>query len=474
MRARLITALIFGMVLGGGPASEAATFRVPADYHTIQGAIDAADGEDTVLVSDGVWTGPGNYDLVVPGTTIVIASVHGPAVTIIDCAGADFLDHRAFDLGGGGLGAGRDNTFALRGFTIRNGVAAGGGGALVGDRWRLDIEYCIFESNRAVDGGAVSCDSCRVDIRTSRFRYNLAERGGGALYGVGGGVISGCRFDLNRAETGGALADFRDLTFLDCVFQQNEARYGAALRPLPADSVSFAASGTTFSRNRGDAAVFIAYGAADLSHCTFAENDGGLALTAAAPILTDCILADNAGKPVVCFDPMPGRTSDPFLSYCCVSDSGLDLPGCAVSFFTMPNNLIADPMFCYLTPDDYRLEAGSPCVGAASDGGNMGAAPTGCSATDVGSDPDPPLAAAFRLDQNWPNPFNPSTAIGYTLPQSSHVRLVVYDVLGRVVRVLVDAHRPAGAHTAEWDGLTSSGAPAASGVYVYRFTAGPL
>lgn len=79
--------------------------------------------------------------------------------------------------------------------------------------------------------------------------------------------------------------------------------------------------------------------------------------------------------------------------------------------------------------------------------------------------PDRPLA--YRLEANYPNPFNPATTIGYALPDAGHVTLIVYDGLGRQVAVLVDAAQPAGLHRARFD---AEGLP--SGVYVYELRAG--
>ena len=73
----------------------------------------------------------------------------------------------------------------------------------------------------------------------------------------------------------------------------------------------------------------------------------------------------------------------------------------------------------------------------------------------------------FALEQNYPNPFNPATEIEFQIPAAGHVRLVVYDSLGKLLAVLVDGQRETGRHRVRWDGGT-----AASGVYLYRLEAG--
>ncbi len=74
----------------------------------------------------------------------------------------------------------------------------------------------------------------------------------------------------------------------------------------------------------------------------------------------------------------------------------------------------------------------------------------------------------FALMPVYPNPFNPTTAIQYTLPKQSPVQLIIYNSLGQMVRMLVDADQNAGHHTAFWDGLSNGGMPVGSGVYYLR------
>lgn len=73
---------------------------------------------------------------------------------------------------------------------------------------------------------------------------------------------------------------------------------------------------------------------------------------------------------------------------------------------------------------------------------------------------------------SFPNPFNPTTTIQYTLPEESHVRIDIYDAQGRRVRRLADVTQAAGVYNVQWDGRDHEGRKLASGVYLYRVQAG--
>lgn len=81
-------------------------------------------------------------------------------------------------------------------------------------------------------------------------------------------------------------------------------------------------------------------------------------------------------------------------------------------------------------------------------------------------------AMPLSLEQNVPNPFNPSTEISYYLPGAVDVRLEIYDLSGRRVAQLVDGPQPKGWHVARWDGADTGNRSVASGVYFYRLRAG--
>jgi hypothetical protein len=87
--------------------------------------------------------------------------------------------------------------------------------------------------------------------------------------------------------------------------------------------------------------------------------------------------------------------------------------------------------------------------------------------SDTGS-PDEEIPASYNLYPARPNPLTSGTTLRYDLPERANVKLVVYDVAGRVVAVVADGVADAGAKSVRWDGRDSSGQPVASGVYYYR------
>jgi hypothetical protein len=75
---------------------------------------------------------------------------------------------------------------------------------------------------------------------------------------------------------------------------------------------------------------------------------------------------------------------------------------------------------------------------------------------------------AYRLAQNFPNPFNPTTTIFFDLKAKGHVSIKIYNVAGQLVRTLVDEVMDAGSYSKHWKGKNNIGADVASGIYFYR------
>ena len=83
-----------------------------------------------------------------------------------------------------------------------------------------------------------------------------------------------------------------------------------------------------------------------------------------------------------------------------------------------------------------------------------------------------PAPAEFALSQNYPNPFNPTTTISYSMPKSSQVTMVIYDLLGNKVKTLVNESLDAGTYEVIWDATNDMGVQVPSGNYILKMVAG--
>jgi hypothetical protein len=84
----------------------------------------------------------------------------------------------------------------------------------------------------------------------------------------------------------------------------------------------------------------------------------------------------------------------------------------------------------------------------------------------TGIEENPQELAEYRLEQNYPNPFNPSTTISFDISHRSHIRIIVYDMLMREVRTLVDEEKEAGSYSVVFDATDLP-----NGVYTYCIVA---
>jgi FlgD Ig-like domain len=101
--------------------------------------------------------------------------------------------------------------------------------------------------------------------------------------------------------------------------------------------------------------------------------------------------------------------------------------------------------------------------------------PTESESTATSGVNNPDIPKQLALHPCYPNPFNPSTTIRFDLPEATNVRLEIYDLHGRCVRVLRDgANHVPGRHTVVWDGRTDDQAAVATGVYFCRLVAGDM
>jgi hypothetical protein len=132
-------------------AATAGTVYVPGGQPTIQAGIDACSDGDEVVVADGIYTGPGNRDIVIGEMLITVRSDSGnPAMCIIDCQS----DGRGFI-----VVYAETAQATIEGFTIRNGLDMEHGGAIYTVDSSPTFRNCVIENSIAeLDGGDVNFD----------------------------------------------------------------------------------------------------------------------------------------------------------------------------------------------------------------------------------------------------------------------------------------------------------------------------
>lgn len=198
-----------------------ATVTVPADYATIQAGMDAATEGDTVLVAPGIYTGAGNWDLNFHGVNVVLLSVGGADVTVIDC-GASAGNHR-------GLSAvsGEDTTSEVNGFTITNAASTGSyaeDAAVYMEGSGLTLKNCLITGNGG--HGLQSSGNNYVPTATLQMKGCLVAqnaRSGAALWRCDG-VIDSSAFAQN-GEDGLWLAGPTGIAVYHSLMEGNQ-RYG--------------------------------------------------------------------------------------------------------------------------------------------------------------------------------------------------------------------------------------------------------
>jgi len=82
------------------------------------------------------------------------------------------------------------------------------------------------------------------------------------------------------------------------------------------------------------------------------------------------------------------------------------------------------------------------------------------------------IPEVFALHQNYPNPFNPITTLRYDLPEQATVNIIIYDMLGREIRTLINKTQDTGYKSVIWNATNDYGKPVSAGIYLYQIQAG--
>lgn len=401
------------------------TRNVPAQFATIQAAINASQNGDTVLVAPGTYVQNINFS----GKAITVRSSGGAAVTTIM-----------------GNGTARVVSFVtietaaatLEGFTI-----TGGNGGIICARTSPTIKDCIINGNLAVSsgGGAVKIISdvmgatAAPSFTNCKFTNNLAlgmstsfavagAAGGGAVIAeaISGGSIAPsflqCSFRSNSASngTGGAVRLYNyssniappgiwSGSFIQCDFEQNWTDMsGGAIYAYAVQSVVVNRCRMVANTSNGSGCAEIVAGSAVFSNCLIAKNvsQGSYFGTVTAGQLSSIVttlniqsstIVDNIGGAASVY--VPGSTTLTVTINSCII-CGAPAPA-IVSYFTTPavthslietgpygfigTNISGNPRFVDRISGDYHLSATSPCVNT----GNVGTMPAPATDLDGGA-----------------------------------------------------------------------------------------
>jgi hypothetical protein len=208
----------------------------PADFNTIQAAINDSNDGDTIIVSDGTYTGDGNRDIDFLGKAVTLRSENGPHNCIIDCQGSISNPHRGFT-----FHSGEGPNSVLAGVTITNGYHYYGGGIYCVES-SPRITNCVISDNVApassgfpggfyTPGGGIYCRDSSTTISNCIISGNQATATGGGVYCRGGSlIINNCTISDNFSHPysagGGIYCNEGVMTVRNSILRGNTAGKG--------------------------------------------------------------------------------------------------------------------------------------------------------------------------------------------------------------------------------------------------------
>jgi len=434
--------------------------NVPAQYTTIQAAINAAINGDTVLVAPGTYFENINFrgkNIVVTGTYFQSGNPQLISSTIINGGTPSHIDTASCVI----ISNHEDSTAVLQGFTITGGK---------GTRW--DDEHA--PGNRYREGGGILIQYSSPVIQNNIIRNNEAINISGAVSAGGGGIRMGDSnpkvynniIMFNKGLYGpGVVLNYCGISFRNNIVIQNSG------------ATSFGGGGAMWILGTAPGTSRI------IENNTILENSsstgtGGVLCYSSLLTIRNNIIRGNTSSQIQ-------------LSGGSVTATYNNIQG----GFTGAGNISDEPLFA---DSNYILQNSSPCIDkgdssiqyndvADPNNGTLAKYPSrGGLRNDMGAYGGQlaklltdqligiPIIGTenpenFSLYQNYPNPFNPNTRITFDIPKSEFIQLAVYDILGREAAVLVNEFKQAGRYT-----ISFNAAELSSGIYFYTLRSGDI
>lgn len=438
--------------------------NVPSQFLTIQSAIDAAAEGDTVLVADGRYFENINFKgkgITVASQVIIDGNTQHILNTIIDGSQPVNPDTASCVL----FINGEDSTSILEGFTITGGT---------GTKWTDEHGAGVY-----FEGGGILAAYTSPGIRHNYITKNYAIRkvsgtvsagGGGIRAGDGNPAIIGNIITENEGMYGGGIVlNYTKATVKNNVITLNKVYAAVAASTFGGGGVWINQVGPIVLENNTIAGNSSSGGGSQA-----AGRGGGVLVWGSSTIMRNNIVWGNSQARN---NQVYNLSASLTVEYCNVEDG-----------YSGTGNISDDPLF---ESSNYLLNQNSPSVDAGnpsiefndpSDAAGAVWPSLGTEKNDMGAyggplrfifpdnvlnvEEDVSNPTGFKLEQNFPNPFNPATKIKFIVNSRQRTTLKVYDSLGKEIAALLNNEIDPGEYEIEFNGTGL-----ASGVYFYRLTA---
>ena len=423
--------------------------NIPLDQSTIQEGINVVSDGDTVLVQPGTYFENINYI----GKNITVASL------FLTTQDTTYISQTTIDGNQNGnviiFENEEDSTAVLYGFTITNGN--GSTGSIKCSYSNPTLMFLRIMNNNCT--GVWFADS-------NSYLYSLIIYNNVTNYS-GGGIY------LNHNS---------DVLIENVLIFENSADFGGGIycdggaMPVIINSVISNNTATT-----------------SLTTCS---GGGILSGLMSMPILINTILSDNLPQQIALNGDDVIIETYILITYSNImggiDDISVDTWLCFVLW--LEGNIDSDPLFVNPAVNDYHLLNNSPCIGAGVDEIEILTSWHNAPDLDIDGTPRPfPIGSipdigayenqfgepqagitnnqlpvlSFQIS-NYPNPFNPTTTISFSIPEIGIVELSIYNIKGQKIRSLLKDQITAGEHSIVWNGEDNSNKPVSSGIYLYE------
>jgi hypothetical protein len=343
------------------------------------------------------------------------------------------------------------------------------------------IKGNIAEGDESPVGGAIFNKKSTTHLMDCNLEENTAQSNGGAVFNTFSGI----------------------LRMVNCVVRGNESLFGAGVfNETGSNAVIINSLFTGNKAEQSGGGIVNESGTMSVINATLSENLAGLTGLAGGIYNSSDLTVRNSiiwGNTAGSYNEIHNATGNISVNYSCYAD-GVENHNITPGL----NDIHNDPLFKKSGDHPFLIPGNSPCT----DGGNNTPFETGGIAEGIATDIRgtgfprilkkstglPPGGivdmGAYETNEiptrkpviqvtesepqfiNYPNPFEHSTTITYTHTKSGHVELIIYNILGQVVKTLENAEKPAGTYKVTWEGTDDNGNTINRGIYFCRLKTG--